>query len=150
MLPDSPDSPEYKLNKLLADNSSGLSTEGIIQTAERLLTGETIFCTTPITPIVKLRVDLDNEVRTKDIITVSLMVLNCDHMRHSLPFRLQPAHTLIQMARFNGRSSTDPGQLSMQDIVNTFALDNSSTPTIWHIWGYRVTTGDSSRGYHLR
>ena len=145
MLPDSP--AELRLNQLIAENSRGLTTEGIIQAASQLSDGETIFCTTPLTPIVKLMVNLDNEVRTKDIIDVSLLVLNRDQMRYSLPFRLQPAHTLIQMARFNGRSRTDPGKLSMEDVVSTFGLDDS---TIWHLWGYNITTGDSTHGLRLR
>jgi hypothetical protein len=137
---------ELRLHKLLTHNSSGLSTDGIIQTASQLSNGETISCTTPLTPIVKLMVDLDNEVRTRDIVTVTLMVLNRDQMRHGLPFRLQPAHTLIQMACFNGRSRTDPGMLSMEDVVSTFGLDDS---TIWHLWGYRITTGDSTHVFRL-
>ena len=145
MLPDSP--AELRLRKMLADNSSGLSTEDIIQAASQLSGGEIIFCTTPLTPIVKLMVNLDNEVRTKDIIDVSLKVLNNDLMHNSLPFRLQPAHTLIQMARINGRSRHDPGKLSMEDVVSIFGLDNSA---IWQLWGYNITTGDSTHGFRLR
>jgi hypothetical protein len=142
-----PDSPEYRLNKLLADNSSGLSTDGIIQTAERLANGETIFCTTPLTPIVKLMVKLDNEVHTKDVIEVSLLVLNRDHMRHSQPFQLYPAHTLIQMAHFFGRSRVDKARFNMEDIVNTFGLGEDAS---WHLWGYNIETGDSVHGVRLR
>ena len=132
---------------MLVDNSSGLSTEGIIQAASQLSGGETIFCTTPLTPIVKLMVNLDNEVRTKDIIDVTLKVLNNDRMHNSLPFRLQPAHTLIQMARFNGRSRTDPGKLSVEDVVSIFGLDDS---TKWHLWCYNFTTGGSTHAFRLR
>jgi hypothetical protein len=143
-----PDSPEYKLNKLITDNNSGLSTEGIIHLGSQLCDGEAIFCTTPITPIVGLMVKLDNEVDKKDIIiNVSLKVLNRDQMRRSLPFQLYPAHTLIQMARFNGRSPVDPARFNMGDIVNTFGLDDS---TIWHLWGYNIETGDSVRCFRLR
>jgi hypothetical protein len=145
MLPDSP--AELRLHKMLVDNSSGLTTEGIIQAASQLSDGETILCTTPLTPIVKLMVNLDNQVRTKDIIDVTLKVLNNDLMHNSLPFRLQPAHTLIQMARLNGRSRTDPGKLSMEDVVSIFGLDASS---IWHLWGYNIKTGDSTHCFRLR
>jgi hypothetical protein len=145
MLPDSP--AESRLHKMLVDNSSGLSTEGIIQAASQLSGGETVFCTTPLTRIVKLMVNLDDEVRTKDIIDVTLKVLNNDRMHNSLPFRLQPAHTLIQMARFNGRSRADPGKLTMEDVVSTFGLDDS---TIWYLWGYNISTGDSTHGFRLR
>jgi hypothetical protein len=139
-----PGSPEFRWNKLVADSSSGLSTEGIIQAASLLSDGETIFCTTPLTPIVKLMVNLDNEVRTKDIIEVLLTVLNRDRMRYSLLYQLYPAHTRIQMARFNGRSPVDPARFNMEDVVNTFCLDDS---TIWHLWGYNFTTDGRTQAF---
>jgi hypothetical protein len=140
-----PDSSEFRWNKLITDNSSGLSTEGIIQVASQLSDGETIFCTTLITPIVKLMVNLDNEVNTKDIINVSLKVLNHDQMRHSLLFHL--AISSIQRAHFFGRSLVDPGRLSMEDVVNTFGLDDS---TRWHLWGYNFTIDGHTRGFRQR
>ncbi len=140
-----PDSPEFRLHKLITDNSRGLSTEGIIQVGSQLCDGESIFCTTSITSIVKLMVRLDNEVNTKDIIDVTLKVLNHDQMRHSLLFHL--ALTSIQRAHFVGRSLVDPARLSMEDVVNTFRLDDS---TIWHLWGYNITTGEGTHAFRLR
>ncbi len=140
-----PDSPEFRLHKLITDNSSGLTTEGIIQLGSQLCDGETIFCTTSITPIVKLMVSLDNEILTKDIMDVTLKVLNHDQMRNSLLFHL--ASTSIQRAHFVGRTLIDPARLSMEDVVNIFGLDDS---TIWHLWGYNIATGDSVHAFRLR
>ena len=137
--------PKTKLPELFSDESRDFSTEEIIQVASQLCDGESIFCTTSITPIVKLMVHLDNEVNTKDRIDVTLTVLNHDQMRRSLLFHL--ALTSIQRARFVGRSLVDPARLSMEDVVNIFRLDDS---TKWHLWGYNITTGDSVRGVRLR
>ena len=83
-----PEMPKTKLHELFSDESRDFSTEEIIQVASQLCDGESIFYTTLITPIVKLIMKLDNGVNTKDIINVSLRVLNRDQMRHSLDFPL--------------------------------------------------------------
>ena len=140
-----PEMPKSKLPELFSDESRDFSTEEIIQVASQLCDGESIFYTTPITPIIKLMVNLDNGVNTKDIINVSLRVLNRDQMRHNLDFPLH--YGTIQRAHFIGRSLVDPARLSMKDVVNTFRLDDS---TKWHLWGYNITTGDSVRGVRLR
>ncbi len=141
----SPGTAEVRLRKLITDNSDGLTTEGLIQLGSQLYDGETLFCTTPITPIIKLMVKLDNEILTKDIMDVTLKVLNHDQMRNSLLFHL--ANTSIQRVHFVGRTLVDPGKLNMEDVVHTFGLDDS---TIWHLWGYNIAMSGSVRGFRLR
>ena len=140
----SPEMPSARLSELIGDRSD-FTTEEIVQIASQLNDGESVFCTTSITPIVQLMVHLDNEVNTKDIIDITLKVLNHDQMRHSLLFHL--ALTSIQRAHFVGRSLVDPARLNMEDVVNTFKLDDS---TKWYLWGYNIKIGDSIHGVRLR
>ncbi len=140
-----PERPKVNLPELLSDDGRNFSTEEIVQIASQLNDGESIFFTTSITPIVKLMVNLDNGVNTKDIINVSLRVLNRDQMRHSLDFPLH--YATIQRARFVGRSLVDPARLSMEDVVNIFRLDDS---TVWNLWGYNIPIDGGVSALRLR
>jgi hypothetical protein len=49
------------------------SLQELLQMASQLSNDETIFCSTPITPIIRLMVELNNKLEQTDVVQISLM-----------------------------------------------------------------------------
>lgn len=118
-----------RLDELTPEQRENLSTEEIVQIASKLTNGDLLWCSMPVTPVIKLVVYLNSNAEEHGWIATALEVQSRPHMRRSLYFRTHHVH--IQRVRIEGR---DDGNacLSVNDIMNIFELDGSVK---WEILG---------------
>ncbi len=129
--------PNPEIIEVIRTSRRDFSLQELLQIASHLPNDETIFCSTPITPILRLMVELNNNYEQTDVVQISIYVFNRAHMRFDLPFPLD--NRLIQRARIKGRHPVDPRALSLQDIRDIFEISENA---IWHIDKYRYATSD--------
>lgn len=129
--------PNSKITELLKTSQRDFSLQELLQVASQLFDGEALYCSTPMTPIIRLVVSLDNKLERTDVVQVSLNVFNHAHMRFDLPFPLN--NHCIQRAWIKGRRPVHPRALSIQDIIDIFEISDNA---IWNLDKYRYPTAD--------
>jgi hypothetical protein len=97
------------------EKRENLSTDEIIQIASMLPCDECLQCSVPITPIIRLLLNLPNKSCAMATQSISLVVLNPDQMRVGIAFQVHPS--TVQRARIVGHSHLDPGILTVEELV---------------------------------